>query len=107
MLKWVDSLLASCCKQSEVRLGSLDVPQDITLGPLLFSSYINAISTDTVSEIRRVGYHEIKEIEDTVKLQNDIDRLGCWVRKSSMRFQPFKCNIMQLTKKTGQKDQRW
>ena len=34
-----------------------------------------------------------------MKLQEDIDRLGCWARKWGMRFQPVKCNIMQITKK--------
>ena len=28
-----------------------------------------------------VCYHEIKNVEDTVKLQKDIDRLGSWARK--------------------------
>ena len=35
--------------------------------------------------------------EDTLKLQRDIDRLGNWARKWGMRFQPVKCNMMQLT----------
>ena len=35
----------------------------------------------------------------TVKLQRDIDRLGCLARKWGMRFQPVKCNMMQLTRK--------
>ena len=30
-------------------------------------------------------------------------RLGCWARKWSMRFQPVKCNIMQLTRKRTNK----
>ena len=34
-----------------------------------------------------------------MKLQRDIDRLGNWAREWGMRFQPVKCNIMQLTKK--------
>ena len=34
-----------------------------------------------------------------MKLQRDIDRLGSWARKWVMRFQPFKCNMMQLTTK--------
>ena len=34
-----------------------------------------------------------------MKLQRDVDRLGCWVRKWDMRFQPVKCNMMQLTRK--------
>ena len=37
--------------------------------------------------------------KDTMKLQRDIDRLGSWARKWGMRFQPVKCNMMQLTRK--------
>ena len=46
-----------------------------------------------------VCYHEIQNSEDTVKLQEDIDRLGCWARSWGMRFQLVKCNIMQITRK--------
>ena len=42
---------------------------------------------------------EIKDEEDIMKLQKDIDRLGSWARKWGMRFQPVKCNMMQLTRK--------
>ena len=45
------------------------------------------------------AYREIKDIEDTLKLQRDIDRLGNWARKWGMRFQPVKCNMMQLARK--------
>ena len=38
-------------------------------------------------------------MEDTSKLQKDIDQLGKWARKWGIRFQPVKCNIMQLTRK--------
>ena len=41
----------------------------------------------------------LRFIEDTLKLQKDIDRLGIWARKWGMKFQPVKCNMMQLTKK--------
>ena len=34
-----------------------------------------------------------------MKLQRDIDRLGSWARKWGMRFQPVKCNMIQLTRK--------
>ena len=83
------------------------VPQGNVRGPLLFSLHINDIMSDIESEIRLfaddcVCYREIKEIDDsqdTLKLQKDIDRLGIWARKWGMRFQPVKCNMMQLTKK--------
>ena len=50
-----------------------------------------------------VCYREIKDTEDTVKLQEDIYRLGCWARSWGMRFQPVKCNIMQITRKRVKK----
>ena len=80
------------------------VPQGNVLGLVLFSLYINDITTDLDSEIRLfaddcVCYREVKGTEDTVKLQEDIDRLGSWARKWGMRFQPVKCNIMQITRK--------
>ena len=101
-LKWIDSFL--CFKQQRVVVNGIKsdwapvlsgVPQGTVLGPVLFSLYINDITTD----IDCVCYREIKGTEDTVKLQEDIDRLGCWARKWGMRFQPVKCNIMQITRK--------
>ena len=76
----------------------------------MFSLHINDITSDIESEIRLfaddcVYYHEIKNVEDTVKLQKDIDRFGSWARKWGMRFQLVKCNMMQLTNKRTSKIQ--
>ena len=46
-----------------------------------------------------VCYRQIDSTKDTLKLQKDIDQLGKWARIWGMRFQPVKCNIMQLTRK--------
>ena len=80
------------------------VPQGTVLGPLFFSLYINDISSDIESEIRIfaddcVCYREIKDEENTMKLQRAIDLLGSLARKWGMRFQPVKCSMMQLTRK--------
>ena len=110
-MKWIDAFL--CFRQQGVVVNGVKsdwapvvsgVPQGTVLGPLLFSLHINDIMSDIESEIRLfaddcVCYREIKDIEDTLKLQKHIDRLGVWARKWGMRFQPVKCNMMQLTNK--------
>ena len=59
-------------------------PRAPFLNPL-FSLYINDITEDIGLELRlladdSVCYCEIKDTVDTVKLQEDIDLLGCWAR---------------------------
>ena len=110
-LKWIDSFLSYRQQRVVVNGAKSDgapvlsgVPQGTVLEHLLFSLYINDISTDIDSEIRLfaddcVCYREIKDTEDILKLQKDIDQLGCWARKWGMRFQPVKCNMMEITRK--------
>ena len=108
---WINAFL--CYRQQRVVVNGVKsdwgpvvsgVLQVTVLGPLLFSLHINDITADIESEIRLfandcVCYREIKDKENTLKLQRDIIRLGNWARKLGMRFQPVKCNMVQPTRK--------
>ena len=48
-------------------------------------------------------FAKIREADDSMKLQRDVDSLRCWVRKWGMRFQPVKCNTKQITRKRTNK----
>ena len=79
------------------------VPQGTVLGALLFSLYVHDITEDIDSELRLfadgcVCYRELKDSEDTVQFQRDIDRGGCLARSLGMRFQPVKFNIIHIAR---------
>ena len=61
------------------------------------------LTCSKVNQVIHSASREIKDEEDTIKLQRDIDRLGSWARKWGIRFQPVKCNMIQLTRKRFKK----
>ena len=92
--------------------GCVGCPSGHSSRPLavLFVYKNNDISVDIESEVRLfaddcVCYREIKNEEDILTLQRDIGRLGSRARNWGMRFQPVKCNMMQLANKRSSKIQ--
>ena len=80
------------------------VPQGTVLGPILFLLHINDLPSIVSSKVRLFAddcliYKQIKNNNDQIELQRDLNLLESWGAKWGMRFNPAKCNIMRVSRK--------
>ena len=76
--------------------------------PVVSNIYINEISAQLESPVRlfadnSVVYREIRSIEDTHTLQQDLFRLQEWADKWQVSFNVAKCKVLRITRKTKHK----
>ena len=73
------------------------------LGPLLFLLYINDLPSCVNSKVRLFAddcllYREIKNNQDQVDMQRDLDALMDWGSTWGMKFNAKECNIMRVSR---------
>ena len=75
------------------------VPQGPVLGPILFLIYKNDLEEGVTGNILKFAddtklFRKVKEIGDTKKLQDDIDKLVKWSEKRQMLLYFWKCKCL-------------
>ena len=113
LLEWVGSFLVGRKqdvmvegRKSNLKPVLSGVPQGTVLGPLFFLIYINDISESLTegTSIRLFAddsllFRTINSPEDSIILQNDLNKLQQWEKKWKMEFHPGKCQLLRITNK--------
>lgn len=81
------------------------VPQGSVLSPLLFALFINDLPPLISSQILLFAddlkiFRTIKSLEDTRRLQNDINTIHNWCAINKLEINTSKCNSISFTRKT-------
>ena len=80
------------------------VPQGTVLGPLMFLTYVNDITSDLTSQMKlftddALLFRPIKSEKDCKSLQKDLDTLEIWSKRWKMTFNISKCHVLRMTGK--------
>lgn len=112
VMAWIQSFLSERTQrvvlegeQSDTCSVLSGVPQGSVLGPCLFLMYINDMPETIKSSIRlfaddTIMYLAISNQTDCQTLQDDLKRLESWEEEWLMAFNPDKCEVIHITKKT-------
>ncbi|XP_075158177.1 uncharacterized protein LOC142231455 [Haematobia irritans] len=114
LLQWIYSYLCNryCfvyfdgCK-SQAYVASSGVPQGSVLGPLLFVLFINDICSCFNNSKCLIYADDVKmffnvsDVSSYRLLQEDIDRVACWVEDNRLPLNVLKCNYLPFTRKNS------